>query len=224
MGYYIDLEQISIDEYQRYIEKSDLLPSRRIIKENLSERFTYFKNIGITNVLELQRTLKKNDKLTELAKINCFSTDYLKILLREINSIQPKPTKISEFKGISQETIKTLEKHGFQNTFKLFDKIKTKNNRNELAKITGISAEEILELTKLTDLSRIRWVGATFARMLYDIGVDTAEKAANSNFTDLHLKINQTNKEKKYFNGNIGLNDMKLLVNAAKEIPLEVEY
>jgi len=224
MGYYIDLEQISIDEYQRYIEKSDLLPSRRIIKENLSERFTYFKNIGITNVLELQRTLKKNDKLTELAKINCFSTDYLKILLREINSIQPKPTKISEFKGISPETIKTLEKHGFQNTFKLFDKIKTKNNRNELAKITGISAEEILELTKLTDLSRIRWVGATFARMLYDIGIDTVEKAANSNFTDLHLKINQTNKEKKYFNGNIGLNDMKLLVNAAKEIPLEVEY
>jgi len=224
MGYYIDLEQISIDEYQQYIEKSDLLPSRRIIKENLSERFSYFKNIGITNVLELQRTLKKNDKLTELAKINCFSTDYLKILLREINSIQPKPTKISEFKGISPETIKTLEKHGFQNTFKLFDKIKTKNNRNELAKITGISAEEILELTKLTDLSRIRWVGATFARMLYDIGVDTAEKAANSNFTDLHLKINQTNKEKKYFNGNIGLNDMKLLVNAAKEIPLEVEY
>ena len=224
MGYYIDLEQISIDEYQRYIEKSDLLPSRRIIKENLSERFTYFKNIGITNVLELQRTLKKNDKLTELAKINCFSTDYLKILLREINSIQPKPTKISEFKGISPDTIKTLEKHGFQNTFKLFDKIKTKNNRNELAKITGISAEEILELTKLTDLSRIRWVGATFARMLYDIGIDTVEKAANSNFTDLHLKINQTNKEKKYFNGNIGLNDMKLLVNAAKEIPLEVEY
>jgi len=224
MGYYIDLEQISIDEYQRYIEKSDLLPSRRIIKENLSERFSYFKNIGITNVLELQRMLKKNDKLTELAKINCFSTDYLKILLREINSIQPKPTKISEFKGISPDTIKTLEKHGFQNTFKLFDKIKTKNNRNELAKITGISAEEILELTKLTDLSRIRWVGATFARMLYDIGIDTVEKAANSNFTDLHLKINQTNKEKKYFNGNIGLNDMKLLVNAAKEIPLEVEY
>ena len=224
MGYYIDLEHISIDKYQRYIEKSDLLPSRRIIKENLSERFTYFKNIGITNVLELQRTLKKNDKLTELAKINCFSTDYLKILLREINSIQPKPTKISEFKGISQETIKTLEKHGFQNTFKLFDKIKTKNNRNELAKITGISAEEILELTKLTDLSRIRWVGATFARMLYDIGIDTVEKAANSNFTDLHLKINQTNKEKKYFNGNIGLNDMKLFVIAAKEIPMEVEY
>jgi len=224
MGYYIDLEHISIDKYQQYIEKSDLLPSRRIIKENLSERFSYFKNIGITNVLELQRMLKKNDKLTELAKINCFSTDYLKILLREINSIQPKPTKISEFKGISPDTIKTLEKHGFQNTFKLFDKIKTKNNRNELAKITGISAEEILELTKLTDLSRIRWVGATFARMLYDIGIDTVEKAANSNFTDLHLKINQTNKEKKYFNGNIGLNDMKLLVNAAKEIPLEVEY
>jgi len=224
MGYYIDLEQISIDEYQRYIEKSDLLPSRRIIKENLSERFSYFKNIGITNVLELQRMLKKNDKLTELAKINCFSTDYLKILLREINSIQPKPTKISEFKGISPDTIKTLEKHGFQNTFKLFDKIKTKNNRNELAKITGISAEEILELTKLTDLSRIRWVGATFARMLYDIGIDTVEKAANSNFTDLHLKINQTNKEKKYFNGNIGLNDMKLFVIAAKEIPMEVEY
>jgi len=224
MGYYIDLEKISIEEYQEYLGKSELLPSRRIIKENLDERFDYFKSIGIKNVFELLHILKKKDKFTELANVKCFSTEYLKILLRELNSIQPKPNRIKDFRGISQETIMALEKYGFTNTFKLFEKIKTPQNRNELVKITGICAEEILKITKLTDLSRIRWVGTTFAQMLYDIGIDTAEKAANSDYKYLHLKINQINKENNYYKGSIGLNDMKLFVNAAKEITLEVEY
>jgi len=41
---------------------------------------------------------------------------------------------------------------------------------------------------------------------------------------DLHAKINQLNKKKSIYKGQIGLNDIKIFVNAAKEIPLEIEY
>jgi hypothetical protein len=224
MGYYIDLSSISIDDYKAKLKVSDMLPSRMILKEKLNDRFNYFKSIGISNIKELQQVLKKKDKLAELSKVKCFSGDYLVILLREINSIQPKPNKIKEFIGILSDTVSKLEKTGIKDTVALFDKVKTSANRNELAKRTSISKAEILELTKLTDLSRIKWVGATFARMLYDAGIDTAEKASKADYVELHKMIHDINKKWNYFKGTIGLNDVKLFVHAAKEVSLEIEY
>ncbi len=224
MGYYSDLASISIDNYRSKLESADLLPSRMILKERLEERFNYFKSIGIKKVLDLQKLLKMKEKLAELAKVDCFSEDYLVILLREINSIQPKPNKISEFIGISPETVLKLEKIGIKDTVKLFDHILTPESRKELAGKTNISEAEILEMTKLTDLSRIKWVGATFARMLYNVGIDTVEKASKADYVELHQKINHINREKNFYKGQIGLHDIKLFVDAAKEVSLEIEY
>jgi hypothetical protein len=224
MGYYIDLGSISIDNYKEKLESSDLLPGRMILKERLDERFNYFKSIGIKNVLELQQTLKKKDKLAELTKVNCLSEDYLVILLREINSIQPKSNKIKEFIGISSDTVSKLEKLGIKDTVGLFDKVKTPESRTELAFSAGIDIAEILELTSLTDLSRIKWVRATFARMLYETGIDTVDKASKADYVKLHMKINQFNKERNFFKGQIGLHDVKLFVDAAKEVTLEIMW
>lgn len=224
MGYYIDLSSISIDNYKAKLKVSDMLPSRMVLKEKLDERFNYFKSIGIRNVFELQQTLKKKNRFTELSKISCLSGDYLSILLRDINSIHPKPNKIKEFIGIANDTISKLENIGIKDTVGLYEEVKKTKNRKELANKAGISDSEILELAKLTDLSRIKWVGSTFARMLYDVGINTAEKASKADYVELHKKINQINKERNYYKGQIGLNDMKLFVNAAKELPLEMEY
>lgn len=224
MAYYIDLSTISIDEYKAQLEISDMLPSRMILKEKLDERFGYFKSMGIKNVLELQKTLKKKEKLVELSQINCFSGDYLPILLREINSIHPRPVKIAEFIEISDETVSKLLEMGIKDTVGLYEFVKTIKGRKDLGNKTGIDDTVILELTSLTDLSRIKWVGAMFAKMLYAIGIDNVEKASKADYTELHKKINQLNKDKVFFKGHIGLNDMKLFVKAAKEVPLEIEY
>ncbi len=224
MGYYIDLGKISIDNYRTKIESAYLPPSRMILKDRLEERFDYIKSIGIKNVKELIQVLKKKDRFTELQKVHCLSGDYLTILLRELNSTLPKPNKIADFAGISKDTIEKLEKTGINNTVKLYDRIITTENRKKLAVSTGIKDSEILELAKLTDLSRIKWVGATSARMLYDLGVDTVNKVSRSDPVNLHARINQMNKERNYYKGQIGLNDIMILINAAKEVPLEIEY
>ncbi len=224
MGYYTDLATISIDDYQAKLESADLLPSRMLLKERLAERFGYFKSIGIRNVLDLQKLLKKKEKLAELTKVDGFSEDFLVVLLREINSIQPKPNKLNEFFGISSETVSKLEKNGIKDTLKLFDHVLTPQSRKKLAAETNIPEAEILELAKLTDLSRIKWVGATFARMLYEVGVDTAEKASKTDYVELHQKIFQLNKEKNFYKGQIGLHDIKLFVDAAREVSFEIQY
>ena len=224
MGYYIDIEKITIDEYQAKLVSAYLPPSRMMLKDRLDERFGYFKSIGIKNLKELMQILKKKDKASELADVECLSGDYLTILLRELNSMLPKPNKFAEFTGISKEIVAKLEKIGINNTQKLYDKVITKSDRQKLAELTGISEKDVLELTKLSDLSRIKWVGVTFARMLYDIGIDTVEKATKANPVELHASITRLNKEKNIYKGQIGLNDIKIFVHAAKEIPLEIEY
>lgn len=224
MGYYIDLEKITIDDYSNKLISAYLPPGRMMLKEKRGERFGYFKHIGINNIKELLFLLKKKDKLAELQKIDCFSGDYLTVLLRELNSTLPKPNKIADFAGISQDSISKLERIGITNTEKLYDRIVTSDKRHDLALSTGIKDSDILELSCLSDLSRIKWVGVTFARMLYDLGIDTTEKASKSDPVDLHFRINQLNKSNGIFKGQIGLNDIKIFIAAAKEIPFEIEY
>jgi hypothetical protein len=224
MGYYIDLDKISIDDYRRKLESAYLPPSRLILKDKLDERFEYFKSIGINNVQELMQLLRKKDKWAELSKIDLLSGDYLNILLRELNSSLPKLNKLSDFKEIAEETIVCLEKIGINNTEKLYDRVVKKSDRQKLANSIGIDYKDILEITKLADLSRIKWVGVTYAQMLYDLGVDSVEKVGVSDPIDLHSRINQMIKEKNIFKGSIGLNDVKILIESANELPLEIEY
>ena len=224
MGYYIDLEKVSIDYYRIKLESAYLPPSRLILKDNLDERFGYFKRIGIKNIKELILLLKKKNSFAELSKIEYFPTEYLTILLRELNSTLPKPNKISDFLGIEKETISNLEKAGITNTEKLYDKVMKKSDRQKLADSTGINHQDILKLTKLADLSRIKWVGVTYAELLYNLGADTVEKVSKSDPIDLHARINRMIKEKNIFKGAIGLNDVNILIESANELTLDIEY
>jgi hypothetical protein len=224
MGYYIDLEKITLNDYRSKLESAYLPPSRLILKEKLDERFGYLASIGIRNVKVLIATLRKKDKLEELSKAECLSSDYLTILLRELNSTLPKPNKLKEFTGVSRDTIEKLEKIGIKNTFSFYNMVLSNNDRKKLSALTGISDKDILELTKLTDLSRIKWAGAKFARILYDLGIDSVEKVSKSDPNHLHARINQFNKNTGFYKGNIGLNDIRIFVDAAKEIPIEIDY
>lgn len=224
MSYYIDLETISLDQYCEKLINAYLVPSRAILRDRTEERFNYFRTLGIQNAAQLLNLLKNKKKFAELQQESLFSGDYLKILLRELGSLHTKPNKLSEFTSITENTINKLGRFGIKHTEHLFYRVLTPKDRQELARETEIDVAEIVHLCKLSDLSRIRWVGANFAQMLYAVGIDTVEKVAQSNPEDLHQKINAHNKEQGMYKGHIGLNDMKLLVSIAKEISLDIQY
>ncbi len=79
--------------------------------------------MGIKNIHELLMVLEKKDTLSDLQKTDCFSMDNLAILLRELKSLLPKPNRIKDFPGISQETIVKLENIGINNTLKLYERV-----------------------------------------------------------------------------------------------------
>lgn len=222
--YYIDLDSISLSDYEKELQNTELIPSRKIIQEDLKNRFGILRQHGVNHLGDLLTFLKTPDKVKEFARITGLSVEYLSILKREIASSQPKPVPLSEFPNIKKETVEKLAQLGIKNTKQLFDFIKTDVERKELCKKTGIAYDEILELTKLTDVSRIKWVGANFARLLVDSPYDTVEKISSADYTIVYEILVKIKKEKNYFKGMFGLNDMKLCVMAASNVPRAIHY
>jgi len=224
MGYYIDLKNISIDEYREKLKSADLLPSRMVLKENINEIFNIIKKQEIENVDELRAELKSKKNIQDFSKQTGIAEGYLRILAREVNSYHQRPIKIKDFPGIPEDVILKLANIGINNTLQLFDKILSPQSRNELSSDTGISKREILILARLTDLSRIRWVNHTFAYVLLEAGYDSAAKVAAADFNELYVEVKKLNEEREIFKGHIGLHDMKLCVDAAKDLSLDIEY
>jgi hypothetical protein len=223
-NYYIDLKTIPLTAYAKELEHADLLPSRRILQEAIRPRFACLSKHGLQNLDDLLLALKTPDKLKAFARKTGLPEEYLVILKREVGSRRPKPVPLADFPGIAPETVKKLAGLGLRDTHQLFGCVRTAKDRQALSKKTGLPAPKILELTKLTDVSRIRWVGANFARLLVDSGEDTVEKVAQADYAALYKTLMQINAEKKYFQGKFGLHDMQICVQDAKQVPSVIEY
>ena len=224
MGYYIDLKEININKYKKILKTADLLPSWKILEEDIDKNLDIIKKQGVQNLDELLKTLKDKSNIQRFSKQSGLPENYLAVLKRVINGYRPKPNKIKDFSCIAEDSVLTLQKLGFKNTFQLYKEILTAKKRAELSNITGISKNEIIKLTKLSDLSRIRWVNHTFACVLLEAGFDTAEKVAHADYKKMYKTIKKLNEEKDMYKGNIGEHDMKLCVESAQGLNFEIEY
>jgi hypothetical protein len=84
--------------------------------------------------------------------------------------------KLREFRGVSLEEVAKLEAVGIVTVEHMLVAGKTPAARQRLAEQTGISVQTILELVKLSDLSRLGAVKSVRARLYYDAGLDTPDK------------------------------------------------
>ncbi len=186
--YYVDLEGYSLSKFKEELNESELIPSRTILKEQIDDRFKILKNNGASNLKDLINLVKTPKKAKEFAGKSGLPADYILILRREVNSYLPKPVNIEKFPGVEKNTITKLNSIGIKNTAHLFKRIKTNVDREKLSAETGVKEEKILELTKLTDLSRVKWIGPVFARIFLDSGTDTVEKLSRSDAKTLYKK------------------------------------
>lgn len=224
MGYYIDLKNISIDDYKNILKTTELIPSWKILEKDINKNLDTIKNHHIKNLDELLMALKDKARILELSKQSGLAENYLSVLKRVVNGYRQKPNRIKDFTCIDEDVVVRLEKEKIKNTLKLYEEILTNETRNELSKKTGISKSEIMKLTKLTDLSRIRWVNHTFAYVLLESGYDTAEKVANADYIKLYETVKQLNKKREIYNANIGERDMKMIIESAQGLDFEIEY
>lgn len=224
MGFYIDFEKISLEAYKSALIKSNLIPSRVVLREHAEAYFPILQEHGFQNVEDLRQALKNKKAIQEVARKTGIPEAYLTVLFREIKGYRRSPIKIELFPGLAEETAHKLEKVGLKNTWQLYDQVLTAQDRAVLCSRTGVVEDELLKVTQLTDLTRIRWVNHTFAYALHEAGIDRAEKVATIDPESLYQTIKKLNEERKLFPAHIGLKDMERCVEAAQYLTFDIEY
>ncbi len=224
MGYYIDLKEISIDEYKNILKSTTLIPSWKVLEKDIDANLNLLKANNVRNLDELLIALKDKEKIQGMSKITGLSEAYLSVLKRVVNGYRQKPNRIRDFSCIDEDVVKRLDEIGIKNSLQLYEKVKTQSKRRALSKTTGIHESVILTLTKLADLSRIRWVNHTFAYVLLESGYDTAEKIATADHKNLYITVKRLNQERKIYKASIGERDMEMIIDSAKGLSADIEY
>ena len=132
--------------------------------------------------------------------------------------------KLKDFMGVDAENIAKLKAIGITHAEHMLKVGKTSQSRKELADQTGLSGKAILELVKLSDLSRLDGVKAIRARLYFDAGVDTIEKLAASEPEAL-LRRTAEFVKRTGFDGIAPLpKEVLHTIEAARKLPKIVEY
>jgi len=198
-SYHIDPSAFSIQKFQESISSRNLIPSRRILKENTENRFGILLSLHINSLENLMNALKTKDKIYAFSEKSSIPVDYLIILNREAKSFLPNPISLSKFTHIQEEVLNCLEKHGIKNTRHLFNLAQDENKVNKLIDKCSISQETLNELVALSDLGRAYGVGPVFAKMLFNLGIDSIDSLIQHSPADIIVLYEEVNGKKADF-------------------------
>ena len=216
MNYYIDDTKFSLQDLQKRIEATDLIPSRISLLENIEAIFKELKKQGIKTLADLRKQLKTPKSINAFSTKSSLDEKYLAMLRREIESYFPKAFSINKFTWLSKKECEKLTVAGLNNTKKIYETLSQKDKVKKISTEYKISTSFLDMILNLVDLTRIQWTSSLFARMLLEAGYNTSKKVAQADAEELCNAVDATNKKGKYFNGKIGLRDIKRLINSAK--------
>lgn len=132
--------------------------------------------------------------------------------------------KLRNFRGVDLEHIAKLEVLGIVTVEHMLDAGKTPAGRQKLSKQTGIPLARILELVKLSDLSRLGAIKSVRARLYYDAGLDTPDKFTQWDVDGLRKKLIEFI-DKTGFDGIAPLpKELHNAIETAKKLPKVVQY
>lgn len=144
--------------------------------------------------------------------------------IREVHTAKKRqPFKLRDFKDVNQDAIEKLAKVGIHSVDDMIQEGRTKKQRRDLAAKIGVNSNDILELAKLSDLTRLGAVKAVRARLYHDSGFDTIDKIADSTPEEL-IRITGDFIEKTGFQGIPPLpKEAANAVKTAKKLSAQIE-
>lgn len=215
MGYLINLSKVSIFRYKHILENQNLLPGRKILHQNIVSNFDAIKSCNINNLSELIFALSTAQKINSFSEKSGLSKDYLTILKREINSIQPKAVLLKGFSGLEEKTFQALADAGIKTSRDYYEIFEAENNK--IKQIIQCQ-DKAQELFCLCNLVRINGVGAVAAKSFYDAGYKSVYDIANAVAEDMLIKVSKINDVKHYYKAKLGVKDMQFCIDFAKLI------
>ncbi len=217
MAYYPDFAALGLEEIARRLAGADLIPSQVPLLEELESKLRILRDSGIATLEDLVRTLKKTGGPTAVAARTRIPEDYLIVLRRTVEAFRPKPVRIRDYPGIEPETAEALESAGISDSQALWEAARADRGMG-LASQTGLPAARIEEIFCLSDLSRIPYVGATYARAILEAGCRSVGDVSRADPDSLDRNVQAANTRLGLYKGRVGPRDIRRLIRMAGEI------
>jgi len=220
----MDLSKITLNDLENTLTTGYVLPSRQVLKEDIRHRFGVLRSLGIHDLEILLDEMKNKGKVENLAKRSGLPLDYLTVLRREVNSYRSKPFPLSKIPEVDHTTIEAVNVIGIKSTQHMFERGRKRSDRANISKITGLPEEVILDLVKMSDLSRIMGVGPVFTRTFLNSGVDTVEKVSRSDPQVLFDRMVEFYKEQGFDKVDFVIRDIQWCIDMAQKLPKTIEW
>ena len=192
-------------EFRKYLKRRGKKPSVADRNVSILRDFASYllekreKNLDLVTtgdidafVMEIEGT-KRSAKGYLYALMNYFHFVGNEDLLHHTKALRLERTRktrriflIREFLGINQDHVKKLAAIGIKNVDQMLKRGKTKKQREQLSRQLGIPEGAILELAKLSDITRLGYVKKKLSRLYYDSGLDSPAKIAAFEPKQLH--------------------------------------
>lgn len=215
MSYSIDLTGISLQSYQEILKKQNLLPSRRILLDDLEANFQRIADADISSLSALKKALSSPQKLSKFAAQTHISEEYLIILKREFGSLEQKPVPISDFPGLSGQTVQTLSEQGIKTSKDVYNAFQNEVTEKSLLEKSGISRNDFDGVYCLSNLVRINGVGAAAAKAMYEAGYKNIQDIASADAGKLLEQLSAVNANGQYYHAKLGKKDMQFVIDFA---------
>jgi replicative superfamily II helicase len=222
--YYINLVNFSLDKFEKQLTTKDLLPGRRVLLEEIEERFEILRKAGISNLRQLLDQLKNKKKIENIAQETNIPAEYLTILRREAGSMLPTPVNLEKLVELENcHYVEALVESGIKNSKQFFESAYLITDRKKLSQKTAIPYEILAKWIRLCDLLRINGVGPVFAHMLYDAGIRSVRYFSETPKEQLLEQILIVNAEKSYTKVKLTIKDIDYCLDFVRELELVLE-
>lgn len=222
-SYGLDMETVSIERFQTMLENKDLLPSRRMLLEDMDARFAALRAAGVKTMADLVTFLKTSKRVLQAAETTGIPEEYLKVLRREVGGYQPKPLRLAEFKYLSVGQAAALQAAGVKTSFDLLHEGASKAGREDLAAQTGLPDALVLELVRTSDLCRIMGVGLVSAEVFLEAGITSVGEIMTQPPVSMLETTAAVYAKREPGAAPITMNDILFCVDAARMLPLVLE-
>ena len=199
MRYHVNMENLSLSSYRMLLAKQNLLPSRRLLWQNLDQNFTLLENRGIRTAAQLYKAMRTPAQRASLAEDTGIPEAYLTVLQRELGSLVQKPVPLADFPGILSSRVEEMRAAGLTTSRDYFEHPPATPD----------------ELWRLCDLVRINGVGPAAARAFLDAGYRSVTEVAGADAAEMLARVTAANELHAYYKAKLGQKDMQFCIDFA---------
>lgn len=208
----------SLNDFKQKIKTSHLIPSHRILLNDIDLVFDLLQKEGFCSMFDLMIVLKSKKKAEFLAEKTNIPLEYIVVLRREVLSFESKARVLDTIDCISDKSLEMARAIGAKTTKQIHSYVHSWAVSLQTMNRWGLSKQEVEVLRNVVDICHLRYVSEQFCNMLMHTSCNSVSKIACAQSGSLYGELTAVNEFSVQYKGKFGVNDIQFLIDDANFI------